>query len=82
DKERQELESRILSLRNDQIATLLNLVGLKFSRNDIEDVVKDITENKQCSGHLITLTDEADSKENLLWWISYFEKTNRKSNKN
>jgi hypothetical protein len=80
DEEKTKLESRILNLRKDQIAALLNLVGLDFSKDDIKEVVKDIIENKQNSGHLSILTDEADSKENLLWWIDYFESANENKN--
>ena len=77
DEERTELESRILNLRKDQIAALFCCVGIKFSKDDIEDVVNDIMDNKQKSGHLGILTDEANSKEDLLWWISYFESANK-----
>ena len=77
DKERTELESKILRLRKDQIAALFYCVGIKFSKDDIEKVVSDIINNKQKSGHLGILTDEASSKEDLLWWISYFESANK-----
>lgn len=73
-KEELNLESRILALRDDQIAALLNLVGLKFNRDNIEHVVSEIRENGHKSGHLPILISEADSKENLLWWVDYFEK--------
>lgn len=75
-KEEFELESRILNLRNDQIASLFYLVDIKFSKDDIEEVVREIKENKHGSGHLSILIYEANSKENLLWWINYFEKEN------
>jgi len=76
-KERRQLEKRILSLRNDQIAALLNLVGLGFSKKDIDHIVSDIRNFGSKSGHLPILTDEADSKENLLWWVNYFEEANK-----
>jgi len=79
EREQLELESRILKLRDDQIAALLYIVGLNFSRNDIEEVVVDIRKNEHKSGHLPILIFEANSKENLLWWLDYFEKQNKKS---
>ncbi|OGZ35967.1 MAG: hypothetical protein A3D38_00610 [Candidatus Portnoybacteria bacterium RIFCSPHIGHO2_02_FULL_40_23] len=80
-KEELKLESRIVRLRNDQIGALLNLVGLNFAKEDIEEVVRDIREDKHESGHLSILIYEADSKENLLWWINYFEKENSSTSK-
>ena len=73
-EERIGLEKRILALRDDQIASLPYVVGIAFSINDIENIVKDIKENGHQSGHLSILTDEAKSKELLLWWLDYFEK--------
>lgn len=75
--ERKNIELRIFSLRDDQIASLFYIVGISFSTDDIEDVIKEIRDNKREAIHLSTLLSEADSKENLLWWISYFEKHNR-----
>jgi hypothetical protein len=76
-REEKELARRILGLREDQIAALLNLAGLNFALSDIEDVVRDIVRNKVRSGHLPILIYEARSKELLLWWIGYFEKQNK-----
>jgi hypothetical protein len=73
-KEKNELCTRILNLRKDQIAALLNLTGLNFNLNDIEKVVEEILKNKEKSGHLDILLSEAKSKEILLWWINFFEK--------
>jgi len=78
-EEEKDLMRRILNLRDDQIASLLNLVGLNFSLSDIENVVKDIRENSERSAHLPILIHEANSKENLLWWLDYFERANLKS---
>ncbi len=80
-EEEENLIKRILNLRDDQIASLLNLVGLNFSLSHIDDVVKDIRDNGAFSGHLPILIYEANSKENLLWWIDYFEKANLKNKK-
>jgi hypothetical protein len=76
EKEAEELTRRILNLRDDQIAALLNLAGLNFSISDIEAVTADIRENGSQSGHLPILISEAQSKKILLWWLNYFEKTN------
>jgi predicted methyltransferase MtxX (methanogen marker protein 4) len=75
-EEKKKTEEQILALRDDQIGALLNLVGLNFSKNDIENVVAEIKEHGSQSGHLPILMEEATSKENLLWWIAYFEKYN------
>lgn len=72
--ERIDLENRILSLRNDQIGALCYLVGIRFDKSDLSEVVDEIRTYGHGSGHLSILTDEADSKENILWWIGYFEK--------
>lgn len=77
DEERKELEEKILNLRDDQLGALASLM-VGFKKEDIDDVVKDIKENKQGSGHLYIVTDEAKSKEDLLWWVDYFTKTNKK----
>lgn len=74
--ERVDLENRILNLRDDQIAALLNLVGLDFHLCDIKDVVIEIRKNTNNAIHLDILLTEAHSKERLLWWIKYFEENN------
>ena len=75
DEERKELEEKILNLHDDQLAALAALV-VGFKKEDIEEVVRDVKDNKQGSGHLCIITDEADSKEDLLWWVDYFTKVN------
>ena len=80
DKESKEIETRILRLRNDQIAALLYLVDIKFAKRDLEDVVLEIKKNKHDSSHLGILIAEADSKENLLWWVKYFIEANHNKN--
>ena len=76
DEERKELEEKILNLRDDQIAALATIV-VGFKRKDIKNVVKDIQEHKPGSGHLCMVTDEASSKEELLWWVDYFTRVNK-----
>ena len=80
EKELEDLSNRILRLREDQIAALLNLSGLNFLTSDIEAVVADIIENGRQSGHLPILLNEAHSKDTLLWWLEYFEKINKQRN--
>jgi hypothetical protein len=73
-KEKTILESRILPLRDDQLAALLEITGLGFKKEEIDDVVHDIKIDGLQSGYLEILLSEADSKENLLWWLTYFER--------
>ncbi len=61
------MNTRILSLRDDQIAALFLVVGITFSHKDIAGVIAEIRERKENAIHLATLIDEADSKENLEW---------------
>lgn len=76
-KEEKELEKKILSLRDDQLATLLSFMA-GFFKEDIEEIVREIRKEKQGSPNLWTLIDEAESKEKLLWWVDYFTKVNKK----
>ncbi len=70
--ERNKLEKDILSLRDDQIGALAKiLVG--FRDEDISEIVRDIRGNGAESGHLSILLEEADSKEQVYWWVNYFE---------
>lgn len=80
DQTREEIESRIINLRADQIGALLNLVGLQFHHEDIKEIAEEIKQEQLRSGHLITLITEADSKKNLLWWVEYFEEANKEKN--
>ena len=73
-EEKRRLGSRILNLRDDQIAALFPAVGVTFSPRDIEKVVSEIRKNGHDAIHLATLLAEANSKANLLWWVGYFEK--------
>jgi len=76
-KERKELEKKILNLRSDQLAGLLFAVEIRFKKEDIEYVVEEIKKDKRESIHLDVLIEEADSKENLLWWVDYFTRANK-----
>ena len=71
-KERKMLEGRILKLRDDQLGALAKICG-GFADKDIPAVVKDIREFAAHSGHLPIILEEAESKENILWWVGYFE---------
>jgi len=76
-KERTEIESRALNLRNDQIGALAKIL-LGFNDKDIKSVVDDIRKNGKKSGHLPILLEESESKEKVAWWLNYFERANRK----
>ncbi|GEM_PF-6473535 len=78
EKEGNEVEKRIINLRLDQLTALTFLVGVNFSKADIEKVVSEIKENGHNSVNLGAILHEADSKENLLWWLELFEKYNKK----
>ena len=69
------LGARILRLRDDQIAALFDLVGIRFALKDIEGVVAEIRENELHALHLGTLLSEAESRERLLWWVALFERS-------
>ena len=76
--EQYNLEERIINLKKDQIAALLGgLVVLKFLNKDIKKIVEEIKHEKHESINLSTLLTEADSKENLIWWVNYFENYNK-----
>ncbi len=75
-EEFKELEKRVLNLKSHQIGSLASLL-VGFKKEDIENVVSDIKENGSNSGHLSILIYEAPSKEDLLWWLDYFEKHNK-----
>lgn len=78
EREKFKVASRILRLRDDQIAALLGgVTGLKFYTEDIEELIREFREDGHRSAHLETLMTEGDSKEILLWWIEFFEKHNR-----
>ncbi|MCL4427309.1 hypothetical protein M1534_03075 [Patescibacteria group bacterium] len=75
--EEQETERRIIKLRDDQIIALFFCVGISFFTQDIPDILQDIHTTGEGSIYFGTLLDEADSKENLLWWIDFFEQHNK-----
>ncbi len=77
DDVRSEIERRIINLKFDQIASLLQIVGLGFKREDIKEIVEDIKQEESNSIHLDILMTEADTKEKLLWWIRFFENYNK-----
>lgn len=76
DEEATGLGNRILKLRDDQIVALASLVKVIFCPEDREDVLRDIRAGGWHSGHLSVIVYEADNKENLAWWIEFFEKYN------
>ena len=76
-KEEENLVSRIFNLRYDQVAALSWLVGVRFERGDLERIFYNIKEDNDWI-NIMPIIYEADSKENLLWWLDFFEKANKK----
>jgi len=72
-REKKGLAERIMRLRVDQIAALLEITGVRFSREVLDKVAQEIKTDGLASGHLEILLAEADSKDVLLWWMAYFE---------
>lgn len=77
EKEARDLEKRIINLHDDQIVALFFLVGIAFFKKDIPDVLQEIRKIGEGAIGLGILLDEADSKENLFWWVDFFTKANR-----
>ena len=78
DEEFASIVKKVLKLRNDQLVAFMSLVGVEFDENNREDVVEEINSNNLESAYLPIIVYEADSKENLLWWLDFFEKANKK----
>ncbi len=76
DSEKGKLGKRILTLRKDQLGALFYLVKIIFSKTNITHIVEEMIKYKSNSIYLDILLCEADSKENLLWWVKFFEKYN------
>ena len=76
-KEENNLFSKILKLKDDQIGALASIIA-GFRKENIKDVAREIRRNKKNSGYLPLIVYEARSKKDLLWWIGYFEKANVK----
>jgi len=72
-EQEESLIQRILSLTNEQIMNLFEKVGIEYLEDE-ETIIKAIRKDKEDSSELDTLLSEADTKENLLKWISYYEK--------
>jgi hypothetical protein len=78
EKEAKELQKRILSLEERQIAELIGRVGLIYTEKPVTTIAKNMKKNDSVSDIIY----EADSKENLLKWLEYFEKEKRWWDKN
>jgi hypothetical protein len=74
EEERKEVGERILSLTNEQLAVFPYLVGVRFNKEDINHVVSDIRKDGYQSVNLSPILDEANSKEDIFWWLDYFGK--------
>jgi len=72
-KEQDAIEDRILKLSDYQIMELFGRVGLVYPENPLSEIIKSMRKD---SSNLNTLLTEADSKENLLFWLEHFEGPN------
>jgi len=72
-EEKEELSKRILRLSNLQIEKLFKKAGIKYMV-PMDKVIEEIREEQEGSMNLDTLLTEADSKNNLLYWLSQLEK--------
>jgi hypothetical protein len=67
------LMRRIKNLRIDQIATLIELVGIHFDKQDLEDIAKRIKNSEEDdTDYVDIIIDEASSREELESWLSFF----------
>lgn len=74
--ERNELYKRILELEDDQIKELFEKAGIIFGVLDsiiMKEVLREIRDRQTDSLYLDILLTEAQSRENLLKWVTYFE---------
>jgi len=78
EKETKGLQKRILSLEEGQIAELIGRVGLIYTEEPVTTIAKNMKKNDSVSDIIY----EADSKENLLKWLEYFEKEKKWWDKN
>jgi acetyl-CoA carboxylase carboxyltransferase component len=66
---------RIKNLRIDQIAALIELVGIHFNKQVLEDIAKKIKNSKvEDTEYVDIIIDEARSREELDFWLNFFEK--------
>ena len=72
-EEKEELSKRILRLSNLQIEKLFKKAGIKYMV-PMDKVIEEIREEQEGSMNLDTLLTEADSKNNLLYWLTELEK--------
>jgi isopropylmalate/homocitrate/citramalate synthase len=73
-----DLMRRIKNLRIDQIAALIELVGIHFDKQDLEDVAKRIKNSEEDdTDYVDIIIDEASSREELEFWLNFFEKYNK-----
>jgi hypothetical protein len=73
--EEKNLMQRIKNLRIDQIAALIELVGIHFNKQVLEDIAKKIKNSEaEDIEYVDIIIDEARSKEELEFWLNFFEK--------
>ncbi|MFB6212757.1 MAG: hypothetical protein ABEI53_03020 [Candidatus Magasanikbacteria bacterium] len=74
--EKEKIVKDILNLRDDQVIALSFLVGVKFDKNEVQEVIKEIKKNGKQSQNLEAILSEGESKEKIKWWVSYFKNQN------
>jgi len=73
--EEKNLMQRIKNLRIDQIAALIELVGIHFNKQVLEKVAKKIKNSEvDDTEYVDIIIEEAKSKEDLKFWLNFFEK--------
>ena len=73
--EEKNLMQRIKNLRIDQIAALIELVGIHFNKQVLEKVAKKIKNSEvDDTEYVDIIIEEVKSKEDLKFWLNFFEK--------
>lgn len=72
--EKKLLIQRILDLPDKMIMELFGRVGIHYPMDPIQEILAEVRYEEEDSINLDVLIREADSRENLLKWLSYFEK--------
>jgi len=73
--EEKSIMERIKNLRIDQIAALIELVGIRFERKDLAKIAERIKNSEiDDTDYVDIIVDEARSKEDLYFWLNFFER--------
>lgn len=73
DERRRQIESRILDLKDEQIAALFSKVGINYPNTPMKEIVQDIRRDEHGATDLDILITEASSKDKLIKEIERFE---------